>query len=206
MQRVLIGLILGAGITFGLFILMSFLVSGGDGEFEKKEYPTIDYGSVEIEPEVKRKERRTPKKPPPPDEPPPPETQKVSKVTNPNIQQMNIKMSKLDVSVGAGGMFIGNMEQMMNQDGEAIPMVIIQPQYPRKAAMEGIEGYVRFKFTVKPDGYAKDIEIIDAKPRRIFEREARRAIYKWKFKPRVVDGKAVEQPNMYYTLEFKLDQ
>ncbi|WP_144391373.1 energy transducer TonB [Pleionea sediminis] len=205
MQRVLIGLVLSGGITFGLFILMSFLVRGGDGEFQKKEYPNVEYGNVEIEPEVKRKERRTPKKPPPPDEPPPPETQQVSKVTNPNIQQMNIKMSKLDVSVGAGGMFIGNMEQMMSQDGEAIPMVIIQPQYPRKAAMEGIEGYVKFKFTVKADGYAKDIEIIDANPRRIFERDARRAIYKWKFKPKVVDGKAVEQPNMYYTMEFKLD-
>ena len=206
MQRVLIGLLLGAGITFGLFILMSILVSSGDGDFKKKEYPVVDYGSTEVEEDVKRKERRVPKKPPPPKEPPPPETQKVSKVTNPNVQHMNIQMSKLDVNVGNSGMFIGNMSAMMNQDGEAIPLVIIEPRYPRKAAMEGIEGFVRFKFTVKPDGYAKDVEIVDANPRRVFDKNARRAIYKWRFKPRVVDGKAVEQPNMYYTLEFKLAQ
>jgi protein TonB len=204
MQRVLIAVLLGAGVTLGLFMLMSVLVAGGEGEFKKKEYPAIDYGTVKVEDEVKRKERRVPKKPPPPKEPPPPETQKVSKVTNPNIQQMNIKMSKLDVNVGNSGMYIGNFEQMMNQDGEAIPLVIIEPQYPRKAAMEGIEGYVRFRFTVKADGYPKDVEIVDANPRRIFDKDARRAIYKWRFKPKVVDGKAVEQPNMYYTLEFKL--
>ncbi|NVJ59653.1 MAG: energy transducer TonB [Gammaproteobacteria bacterium] len=206
MQRVLIGLLLGAGITFGLFILMSFLVKGGDGSYEKREYPVVDYGSLEVEQDVKRKERRVPKKPPPPKEPPPPETQKVSKVTNPDMQQMNIQLSKLDVNVGAGGMYIGNMQQMMSQDGEAIPLVIIEPQYPRKALMDGIEGFVRFRFTVKADGYAKDVEIVDANPRRLFDREARRAIYKWRFKPRVVDGKAVEQANMYYTLEFKLAQ
>ncbi len=206
MPRVLIGLLLGAAITFGLFVLMSFLVKGGEGDFKKKEYQIVDYGAVKVEDQVKRKERRVPKKPPPPKEPPPPETQKVSKVTNPNIQQMNIKMSKLDVNVGNSGMFIGNMSAMMNQDGEAIPLVIIEPQYPRKAAMEGIEGYVRFRFTVKADGYAKDVTIVDAKPRRIFDKDARRAIYKWRFKPKVVDGKAVEQPNMFYTLEFKLAQ
>ncbi len=206
MQRVIIGLLLGAGVTFGLFVLMSVLVKGGDGNFEKRERPVIDYGEVKIEESVKRKERRVPKKPPPPKEPPPPETQKVSKVTNPNMQTMNIKLSKLDVNVGAGGMFIGNMEQMMSQDGEAIPLVIIEPQYPRKAAMDGIEGYVRFKFTVKPDGYPKDVEIIDANPKRVFDKDGRRAIYKWRFKPKVVDGVAVEQPNMYYTLEFKLAQ
>ncbi|MEE4244259.1 MAG: energy transducer TonB [Kangiellaceae bacterium] len=204
MQRVLIGLVLGGGITFGLFVLMSVLVKAGDGEYQKKEYPAINYGETKVEESVKRKQRRVPKKPPPPKEPPPPETQKVNKVTNPTVQQMNIKLSKLDVNVGAGGMFIGNMAQMMSQDGEAIPMVIIEPQYPRKAQMEGLEGYVKFRFTVKADGYAKDVTIVDAKPRRIFDRNARRAIYKWKFKPKVVDGKAVDQPNMYYTLEFKL--
>lgn len=206
MQRVLMGLVLGLGITFGLFILMSVLVKRDSGEFKSKNYAAVDYGALEVERDVKRKERRAPKKPPPPKEPPPPETQKVSKVTNPNMQTMNIQLSKLDVNVGAEGMFIGNMQQMMSQDGEAIPLVIIEPQYPRKAAMEGITGFVRFKFTVKADGYAKDVEIVDSNPRRVFDREARRAIYKWRFKPRVVDGKAVDQPNMFYTLEFKLAQ
>ncbi|NVJ50044.1 MAG: energy transducer TonB [Gammaproteobacteria bacterium] len=206
MQRVLIGLALGSGITFGLFILMSVLVQNEGGRVEKTDYSAIDYGSLEIDRQVKRKERRAPKKPPPPKEPPPPETQKVSKVTKPTVTQMNIQLSKLDVNVQGEGMFIGSMEQMMTQDGEAIPLMIIEPQYPRKAAMDGITGYVRFRFTVKADGYPKDVEIVDANPRRVFDREARRAIYRWKFKPKVVDGKAVEQPNMYYTLEFKLAQ
>ena len=59
---------------------------------------------------------------------------------------------------------------------------------------------------INKSSYAKDVEIVDANPRRVFDKNARRAIYKWRFKPRVVDGKAVEQPNMYYTLEFKLAQ
>ncbi|MCO7225438.1 energy transducer TonB [Pleionea sp. CnH1-48] len=204
MPRILIGLLLGAGITFSLFIFMAVLIDTADGDFKRKEYQTVDYNMTEPEEKSRRKQRKVPKKPEPPKEPPPPETQKVSKVTNPTVQNVNIQLSKLDVSVGGDGPFIGNMAQMMTQDGDAIPLNIIQPPYPRKAAMEGIEGWVKLKFTIKPDGFPEDVKVIESKPRRIFDKAARRVIYKWRFKPKVVNGKAVHQHNMFYTMDFTL--
>ena len=62
----------------------------------------------------------------------------------------------------------------------------------------------KFKFTVGIDGRPLNLEVVDAEPKRLFERNARKAIYKWKFKPKIVDGNAVEQPNMHYTMEFQL--
>jgi protein TonB len=46
--------------------------------------------------------------------------------------------------------------------------------------------------------------VIDSQPPRVFDREAIRAILRWKFKPRVVDGQAVER-QATQTIDFTLD-
>jgi protein TonB len=52
---------------------------------------------------------------------------------------------------------------------------------------------VLLEFTVTPAGRVKNPRVVNSEPPRIFNREAMRAILRWKFKPRVVDGKAIEQ-------------
>jgi len=203
MQRLIIGLGIGCGVTYGLFILMAYLIKADVRPPIEEKTLSIQISMVEPDDDINLRERRLPKKPEPPKNPPPPKTQRVVKAERPKVQSMNLNMGKLDVAVKGNGMYMGPAGGNMG-DGEAIPMVIIQPRYPRKAAMEGIEGWVKFKFTISPDGTPKDVELVDAQPRRIFERDARRAIYKWKFKPNVVDGKAVEQHNMVYTMQFQL--
>lgn len=81
---------------------------------------------------------------------------------------------------------------------EAIPMVIIQPRYPRKAALDGIEGWVKFKFKVDSTGSPYELKLIDSLPKNIFESESTKAIRQWKFKP---DGTAND---LIYTMEFQL--
>jgi protein TonB len=76
--------------------------------------------------------------------------------------------------------------------------------YPRDAAMQGVEGWVKVEFTITEIGTVKDPRVIDADPPRIFNREALRAILKWKFKPRVVDGVAVER-QATQIIDFNLD-
>ena len=113
---------------------------------------------------------------------------------------------KLDVPlVGGEGMFIGNFQQVdQTAEGDIVPVVVIRPIYPREAAMSGIEGWVKVEFTITETGTVKDPRVIDAKPARVFNREAIRAILKWKFKPRVVEGVAVER-RASQVIDFTLD-
>jgi protein TonB len=107
-----------------------------------------------------------------------------------------LNLPNLDLPlVGGSGMFIGNFAAVdKTSEGDIIPLVVIRPMYPRDAAMKGIEGWVKVEFTITEIGTVKDPRVIDSEPPRIFNREALRAILKWKFKPRVVDGVAVERP------------
>ena len=76
---------------------------------------------------------------------------------------------------------------------EAVPIVRIDPQYPREALMDGTEGYVKFRVLIGPDGGVLDVKVTEAAPDRLFVRNALRAVRRWKFKPRIVDGVAVER-------------
>jgi protein TonB len=121
-----------------------------------------------------------------------------------NLPQMDLP--DLDVPlIGGEGMFIGNFQQVdQNAEGDIIPVVVIRPMYPRDAALAGIEGWVRVEFTITESGTVKEPRIIDAEPPRVFNREAIRAILKWKFKPRVVEGVAVER-RATQVIDFNLD-
>ncbi len=202
MQKLGIGVVLGAVVTFFLFVFMAFLIEPGDGPKRGEKQVVVELFMEKIDENTRLKEREPPKKPEPPDKPPPPQAARVNQSAKPNVLNIDLNMKGLDSALAGTGPFIGGTMT----DGEAIPWVVIQPQYPRKAAMDGITGFVTLEFTVQPDGSPKDVRIINSKPRRMFDRAAMRAVYKWKFKPRVEDGIAIEQPNMRYTMEFKLEQ
>jgi protein TonB len=92
------------------------------------------------------------------------------------------------------------------RDGEATPIVRIEPKYPVQAARDGKEGWVILSFTIDELGGVTDVDVIDADPKRVFDREAKRALRKWKYKPKVVDGKPVKQTGQQVQLDFKLNQ
>ena len=205
--RVLIAATAAVGVTFGLFLLMYKLISsGGDERAELDAIAGIHFGPVEIPDEITSKSRRKPPRPPPLSNPPPAPKMRVSKMDQqvPDLPLMN--MPDLDLSLVAGeGMFIGNFQQVdRTAEGDVIPVVIIRPMYPREAAISGTQGWVKVEFTITEAGTVKDPQVIEADPPRVFNREAIRAILKWKFKPRVVEGIAVER-RATQIIDFTLD-
>ena len=118
-----------------------------------------------------------------------------------------LDLPDLDVPVSGGeGMYLGNFATVdRTEEGDIIPIVVIRPMYPRDAAMKGQEGWVKVEFTITSIGTVKNTRVIDSKPPRVFNREAIRAILKWKFKQRVVDGVAVERMATQI-IDFSLDQ
>lgn len=194
--RGLISALLAVVVTFGLFLFMFKLISsGGNNNEELEAIAGIHFGPVDIPDDVMTRNRRIPKKPPPPRKPPPPPKMQVSKMEQ-TVQNMpTLDLPDLDVPMSGGeGMFIGSFASVdKTEEGDIIPIVVIRPMYPRDAAMKGLEGWVKVEFTITATGTVKNPRVIDSRPPRVFNREAVRAILKWKFKPRVVDGVAVDR-------------
>ena len=88
-------------------------------------------------------------------------------------------------------------------DTEARPLVRVEPDYPRKAVRAGQEGWVRLAFTITPSGSVTDVVVVDAQPRRVFERSAQRALEQWRFQPQLINGRAVPRQAVQ-VIEFKL--
>ncbi len=205
MPRYLLVAIAAAAITVVLYLLMHALISQAANNLRNDDdLPAIDFTKVKLDEDVRERKRVIPKKPPPPKEPPPPpkmNVQQNQQVVN-NMPTPNVP--NLDLGVGGDGPFLGAVGQVnMTEEGGVIPIVRIAPQYPRKALMAKIEGWVKVKFTITPSGTVSSPEVVDAKPRRVFDREAIRAILKFKFKPKVVNGVGVDQIATQ-TIEFNL--
>ena len=184
-------------ITVLLFRLDSYLV-GQPNVYDSAAHQVklLDFVRVEPAEFTQVKERRLPRKPPPPDRPPPPPKLQVNAEAAIETSALDIDMPDIDVGFGGSGPYLGTWRgpsAAHNPDGDVIPIVRIAPQYPRQALLEGIEGWVRIEFVIKPDGTVADPDIIGAEPPRIFNTSAMRAILRWKFKPRIVDGKAVSR-------------
>lgn len=118
---------------------------------------------------------------------------------------MNMDIPKMDLAFNSGnGPYMGAGGGGA-ASGEVLPLVRIEPQYPRKAAMSGTQGWVLLKFDITPTGAVEGVKVLEAKPRRVFNSAAKRALLKWKYRPKVIDGKPVSQTGNKVKIEFKLE-
>ena len=92
-------------------------------------------------------------------------------------------------------------------ENQQLMRIFGQPgQYPNRAIQRGIEGYVVVGFSVDQAGMVFDAYIVESEPQGIFERSALKAIKKFKYRPKLVNGKAVATAGQQYLFSYKLDQ
>ncbi|WP_333607877.1 energy transducer TonB [Arsukibacterium sp.] len=200
MVRFLTSLIIGAVVTFLLFLIMALLVKGS-GERQAVDQERIIVEINTTPPDSDTQVRRPPPPPPPPPPAQPPKTpQPEPEMTN-TAGAIGFNMPGLDLGVNTG---LGDPGSLL-RDGDATPIVRIEPRYPVQAARDGLTGYVTLRFTIMEDGSVGEVEVIEAEPRRVFDREAIRALNRWKYSPKVVDGKPQRQPGIVVRLDFTLD-
>lgn len=65
------------------------------------------------------------------------------------------------------------------------------PKYPPRALRAGIQGVVTIEFIVTPEGNVRDPRVVKADPPGVFDDAARDGVLRWKFKPKIVDGKPI---------------
>lgn len=74
---------------------------------------------------------------------------------------------------------------------ELVPVVRASPEYPQSALLNGTQGYVDLLFTVDRTGSVTDLVVTAAEPTGIFEKATIEAARRWKFQPRLVEGRPV---------------
>ncbi len=180
-------------------LLYSVIQVSGHGTEKAEVLPTIDFVRLKRDTQTETRERRKPEPPPPPEAPPPPA--KLNVATSETVQQAAptpFAMPNLGLSMNVGGgPFIGELGAGAPIggmfDGDIIPLQRIAPQYPRDAARAGISGWVRLEVLVNADGSVRSARVLESDPKGLFEAAAVTAVLKWKFKPRIENGKPVEQ-------------
>jgi protein TonB len=93
-------------------------------------------------------------------------------------------------------------------EGDYLPIVKVAPIYPQRAQSRGIEGYCTVQYTVTRQGTVKDVVVLeDDCTSSLFHRASVQAALKFKYKPRVIDGQAVEVPGVRnrFTYQFSED-
>jgi periplasmic protein TonB len=193
--RYLIASAAAVATTFGIILLMHILIVGTiqpPGKVKEYKLPNILMPEREITTEY---DTSKPDKPDAPEDAPPdiPDVEfENAGATNEGISVSKPVMDKPKIE-GPGGF----------GDGEMIPLTVIQPEYPRRAAQRGTEGYCTVEFTVSAAGTTKDWFIVDC-PDTVFERSSLKAAEKIKYKPRVVDGQAVDVPGVQYKFTYQM--
>jgi len=201
MVRFLVSILLGAAVTFGLFVFMAFLVSSGDRNKEDQQENIIVEVNTTPPKSAAEQRRRVPPPPPPPPKAPP-KQEAPEPETNNNTSGLQFNMPGVQMSGASTG--LNAPGSGMGRDGDATPIVRIAPKYPIQAARDGKEGFVILSFTINEVGGVEDVTVIEANPKRIFDKEAKRALRKWKYKPKVVDGKAIRRPGLTVQLDFTM--
>ena len=205
-HRLLKACLLGLGVSLGLFYLMSSLISGEQelNRFGESE-SFIEFIRLKKEDFVQERKRQLPKKPKKQQKPPPPKKMATA-ADAPKKPEMKINPSlNIKGALKGGGPALGGAG--ISGGSEVTPIVRLEPQYPRKAAMQGIEGWVKLSFDITTVGTVENVKILDSNPKRIFDMAAKRALYKWKYRPKTnSDGQPMPQTGQTVKLDFSLEE
>ena len=189
--------LLSIPVVVGLFMVMHSLI---DRDFENPEVSNTKIAEL-VQPDEEIQLEATTKKPDKAEDPeePPPEMEMVALDLNMNTDIENAApQAAIDVSISSTGMSAG--------DGEYLPIVKVAPIYPRRAQTRGISGYCIVEYTVTTSGAIRDPQVVDCQPAGVFEKASLKASLKFKYKPRVVDGEAIEVGGVQNKFTYELEQ
>lgn len=200
MKKVISVFTIAGIILFGLFAFMAFLISSDYEVITESSPPVI----IEIAqtPEDSKPQPIIRKQLQPPEPPPVMESSKVTPELTEVNSEFNYTPSELKfVSNTTDGL---TMNAQSNQD--ARPMVRVNPKYPIDALRNGVQGWVKLAFDISEIGQVINVKVLDSEPKRVFDKAAKQALRKWKYRAKSIDGKKVQQQNFTVQLDFNMEQ
>ncbi|MBR50950.1 MAG: TonB-dependent receptor [Gammaproteobacteria bacterium] len=195
-------------ITFFLIFLMTVLINSGDDTFgEDTSVKLADVVMPEREIDTFLTEVDKPDKP----------EEQPEDIAQPELDLapltgLDVSIAKPKANFNAGGSFF--------RDGEYIPLFKVVPIYPRRAQERGTMGYALVEFTITDTGSVEDAKTLEGyctnqnpadpdaqfRPCTMFNSASARAALKLKYKPKIVDGKAVPVDGVLHRFTYILDE
>ncbi|WP_429100994.1 energy transducer TonB [Aeromonas veronii] len=219
MKYKLMSLGLGIALSLGILLFMATLVEPPRGEKVASEQKPIVINMQNEVTEVQVRERPVPQEPEPLPEPPaalastqlPMPAAAPLAAVEPSLDLVSslsaVQVYAPGVATSTAPVLSGNYHGQQQGAGIGagdmlMPLQRIEPVYPYRAQQSGIEGFVTLRFSVNAEGGVQDVEVVEAKPKRQFERAAIQAINKWRYQPR---PGATDKLVQVITLKFKLE-
>ena len=197
--RYAISIIVGSAITISLLFVMHLLIASGKSALtEPRARHLLEFVRIRRNENVNT-EDITPEKPPKPPEIPQEMPPQDMDAVDPNAPTINIPPPSVGNNLnigGPGGMNIA--------EGDYLPIVRVAPIYPARALSRNLEGYCDMSFTVTPTGTTID-PIAEFCTSSLFDRSSQRAVLKFKYKPRVVDGVPQSVSGVKTRITFKIE-
>ena len=196
-QRYTSSFFLGLLITFSLLWVMQVLISTGKKALtDEVDFKLGDFILVKQD-EITNLDEDEPE--------PPPEVDEVPETPEQSLDNMDTSMAvnisganaRIDLNFGQSG-------RIGMGDGDFLPIVKVAPIYPRRAQTRGLDGQCLIEFTVTETGSVKDAFTVDCTSR-LFERASINAALKFKYKPRITDGVAVEVKGVQHIITFEIE-
>lgn len=192
-------------VTLGLLWGMQYLVSTGRPMSAESPGPAmlLDFVRIKREPPLEPRKRERPQRPrpakAPPPEPPPLVLQPAAlgdrtiAVSAPRVET-NIRLSHAGFSIS-------------DSSGDYLPIFKVAPNYPLQALRKGIEGYCIVQYTVTAQGSVRGVRVLDDQcTHESFREPSIQASLKFKYKPRIVDGMAVEVTGVRNRFVYRLEE
>lgn len=193
-----VAIVMAPLMSSALFVVMGLMIfQDANLTKPKTENLQISFLRNYQETQVENMERKRPEKPEeikPPDTPPVSVAQAVKQQVTKNIAQAQFEQT-FDTA-GGPGLAIGGVFGASASAGSAdnrglIPLVRVQCEPPRKARMEGIKGQITLRYDVNTNGMVENVQVVNSNPPRVFDLNCIKALNQWRFKPKMVDGKAM---------------
>ena len=185
-----------AAVTVGLLALMAGLIAEEFQPEDKVEIAELDINPrvediVVAERTVEFQELQRVETPPPPPAADAPKAEKPSEPVveitgaRPDFERPTLDPTAFDIVIG---------------DRKAQPLVRIPPQMPPRAEKSG---HCKVRFNVSPEGQPFDVQATYC-TERMFESPSVRSVQKWKYNPKIQDGRPVGRSGVESKITFKL--
>ena len=190
--RLLLQILFGTATALALAWFMHYLIQSSDLRLESaNRLLMLDFVRIKRDEQVERK-RRTPDRPQlskAPDIPP-------LKPSTADTSGQSLQVSAMPANVDIG--IDNNSNGFGAGEGDYLPIVKVAPIYPRTAMMKGVSGECLVRYTVTTAGTVKDVEVVkDECTDAMFHRSSIEAAKRFKYKPRVIGGVAIEVRGVY---------